>query len=192
MLFNNPASNGCGSVVRFVVNVEDNSGNVLSSKNIDYISGLSTPYEVNFNNVMYNLSGNVAVYMITVDTNGAGNLNGAQGTAPYIADRLPIYKNIVMNGGRTQLTFDVITQTQLTPSADVATVSNSTIIKYQWFTNVSSQTGVTIVKTYPLVNDEYKYSVTMNPSLIGASTFPTPFGIVVSNEYGPQVQDSDA
>jgi hypothetical protein len=191
MQFSNPASNGCGNVIRFVVNVEDASGNILNTKNITYVSGQSTPYEVNFDNVLFSLFGNVVVYMITVDTNGAGNLNGARGTAPFIADRLPIYKNVVMNGARNLLTFDVITQTELAPVAGVATVSHSTIIPYQWLTDASTD-YVTVIKTYPLANNEYKYSFTMLPGIIGASNFPTPFGIVVANTVGIQEQNADA
>jgi hypothetical protein len=191
MNFSNPSTNGCGVVEKIVVNVEDSSGNIIATKdNIAYVSG-TTPYEINFNNVIpYTPNGNVVVYMVTSDTNSSGYLSGAQGIAPYISDDLPIYKNISMNVGRTLLTFDVITQLNLTPKAVAATfvmTPTKLITQYPWRTNVST-TNIDISKT-TLSNNETKYSVTMYPGLIGATSFPEAFGIVVSNNVGNKVAD---
>jgi hypothetical protein len=185
--FNNPLTNGCGSVVNFIVNVEDNSGNQLDSKIISYVDGQTTPYVVNFNNVMYASNGYIVVRMITIDTNGAGNLNGEKAVAPFISDNLPIYKNVSMSSSRDVLTFNVISQTSLVPIGGVVTASSGVLVPSHWST-IQNNGSVNIVQTF-LENNEYQYSVTMYPSLLGLSAFPVPFGVAVSNSYGIQHQN---
>ena len=182
--FENPSSVGCGTVVTFVVNVKDSDGDIISTQDVVY-NASSSSYQVNFNDIAYSSTGNVEFYMVNTDTNSSNDLDGATQTVSYTTDVLPIFANVSMNGGRTQLTFDTITNSLLAPGAQVIYTDNTTgaISSMPWST-IGDTTGVVVTLT-TLTNDEYNYHVVMtSTTFMSLSTFPVKFVLAVSNTAG--------
>jgi hypothetical protein len=205
MVFTNPSSVGCGAVENFVVNVLDACGNILTyydtadlaTQNVTYDEGASL-YTVNFNQVTYAPIGSVEVYLVTTDTNSPfGSQNGAANMAGYVAGRLPIYQDVSMNNpDRTLLTFNVITQTPLVLVNGAITGEEvgglPSLAAYQWFID-NTTPGVNVVIGV-LANNELRYSISMDCTVVGSpfpNPFPTPFGLVVSNQVGIQEYNVD-
>lgn len=114
--FNNPANNGLGPAVDFVVNLKDALGDIKSTQNVSYIDGVN-PYVVIFHDVPSTITGTVQVYMVNQDTNAQTvggefvNLNGAAASANYVADDLPLMLSYTNNG--SVITSEWITHTVL-------------------------------------------------------------------------------
>jgi hypothetical protein len=188
--FNNVADTGCNDgIVHYVVEVYDNSlpdPSIIATKDVDYVAGPARLYYVNFNEIQYSESGIVKVYLVTKDTNSSfGDRDGAPATDSYTTDQVPIYVNVDVSGNAL-ITFDIITRNPLAPFAGVVYPNGGLLDYVNWFTNIDSQTGVTISRDDPssVNNFVYIYHVTMTPYVVGLSTFPSPFGIVSANTAG--------
>lgn len=103
LTFLNPLNKGLGNVVNFVVNLNDDNGDIKATQNVSYVQGVA-PYSVYFNEVESTNEGSVEVYMVNQDTNPQSvggnfvNLNGASTSENYTVSDLPIMLSHTNNG----------------------------------------------------------------------------------------------
>jgi hypothetical protein len=183
MTIYNPSNIGCGDGEQFVINVYDNNSNLIRSlvQNYDPSSDPQVGYDININDLAYYPNGSITVYLETTDTNSnANDMVGAVLTLIYTSDQVPIYRNITLNS--STLIFDVISANLLAPVAGLVYPNNGALSYINWLTNVSSQSGITVVyDTGP--NGEHIYTVTIDNTFTGGQ-FPSVFGIVTANTAG--------
>jgi hypothetical protein len=181
--FTNPTSVGCGEPVNFVVNVYNapSGGNIIYTLSpVQTYNPSASEYNINMDLILYASNGRVEVYLITTDTNGGSNNNGAIATYSFTTNEVPIYRNVVLSS--SVLTFDIISATLLAPVAGLVFPSNGALSYINWLTNEASQSGITVSENIDPYG-EHIYSVTILPSFTGGS-FPLVFGIVSANSAG--------
>lgn len=185
--FNNPSSNGFGTVINFVAQILSNEGAVRYSKNITYVAG-SSPYLVYFNDVTSTVTGSVNVYMVNADTNRDSSgvyepRNGAVSIANYILSELPFFTNIQKTD--SSLSFDVISSTGLVNQNIFTfprTASNPLDVMY--FTSLSGTHQQYTVTQSTLETDDFKWSFVFEIAFFGSNIFPGNMICAISNQYG--------
>lgn len=180
--FTNPTSVGCGDPVNFVVNVYNapTGGSIIYTLDpVQTYNPSASEYIINMDLIPYASNGRVEVYLITTDTNGGSDNNGAIATYSFTTNEVPIYRNVVLTPN--VLTFDIISATLLAPVAGLLYPSNSAIAYIPWLT-IGGTAGITVLSSED-PDGEHIYSVTIYPSVTGGS-FPAAFGIVSANSAG--------
>lgn len=188
LIFTPPLTSLCGNPYEFIVDVLNSNSDIIGKKSVPYISG-NTSYTVNFNDVPYSKTGSVSVYLTTIEPNTGIINNGDNAVCNFISSDLPIYLNVNMNSDRSEISFNIITESVLRPVGGFI-IPNLTsvpisITYFNWdtFPTLSNLLNISLQS---LVNNEYQYSVKINSLLFGFTSFPYPVGFVVSNSKGIQ------
>lgn len=186
MIFTPPLLIRCGVPDFFVVNVINSTSTIIATQNIPYDS-VKTSYIVNFDNIEYAATGTINVYLVTIDTNTGNTYNGDIASCDFVSSFLPIYIDTQINQDKTELSFKVITESELNPLAGVIfpNLDENTFIFKNWPATESDPPGL-YVSIKILTNSEFEYSITMKSEYFDLLLFPNPFGIVVSNKVGIQ------
>jgi len=183
--FTNPDSVGCGSDPVIHVDVYNASpSNLVTSTTVTYDEGNSGFYTVNIDAMEYIASGFVLVYVTTTDTNSSDRLEGDSSNAGFTGGALPIFRNMSSVAGTSSaVTFDVITQDALKPTAAYIYITGGVQITVPWLTQGNGTTIQVDIST--LTNGEQLYSYTILPGAFGLSSWPNNSSkISVSNNAG--------
>jgi len=189
----NPTIPGCckiGATRQFVIEVYDNSSNLRATYYQPY--DLDDPeYAKYLNEINTSNTGNVVVYLQTVDTNSNNNINGPSSSFSYSVNELPfIYDEII---AENTLTFNVLTSTPLAYVAQFTYVGTA-LTTQAYYTNpdiVYDNQTVTMTPNYEGTGD-YLYMFTINGALFSESTIPNSLIISVANNYGIGVKPATA
>ena len=171
--FKNSASVGVNNGLEFYRTIVlDSLNNEIASQDISYNSA-TTIYTVNFNDISYSQTGNVAIQPFVEDSNGRGQITSVnyEQDPGYTASSIPIFKNIDMSGN-TMMTFEIISHDQLKPAGSLIVrpedISlNDTGSFYVFDTRDDSQVqleGITITEPTIGTNGEYIYELTTDIS----------------------------
>jgi hypothetical protein len=189
--FENPITPGCGTILIFIAELLDASGNSVGVNPLEITYNASTSsYEANFDEVYYMSSGKVRVCLQTTDTNSQNTMNGVYSVADFTSVSLPLFRNVDISESNTLLTFEVVSNALLKPNgkfmyktADIG----SALVKTNWNTLaiMSDYLKVDISRGY---NNEYKYTISVYSQLFGLSSFPSVSGISVSNDAGIETE----
>jgi hypothetical protein len=179
--FTNPTSVGCGEPVNFVVNVYNapTGGSIIHTLEQPYDLS-ANEYNINMDEITYASNGRVEVYLITTDTNGGLNNNGAIATYSFTTNEVPIYRNVVLTP--SSLSFKIISATLLAPVAGLLYLNQSTsAMEYIPWLTTGGTPGITVSS---IEDGEHIYSVTIFPLIFSNGSFPVAFGIVSANSAG--------
>jgi len=186
--FENPQSNGFGSVINFVVNVINNNVTVYS-QTVPYVAG-TAPYSVYLVNVAAATEGSVEVYMVTQDTNqqtvggSYASLNGASASQNYVADDLPIMLSYSRTS--TQLTAVWVTHTLLDAICTFnywdPTLSQLNNLQYATLPDIIYPNHTVAVE--PLSTLDFQYTFTFQNTFFPSSTIPNRMVMNCSNSVG--------
>jgi hypothetical protein len=190
--FTNSSVLGCGEPDRYVVELLDSNRTLITSTDmieepIQY-NASSTLYEVNFDVNSYIASGYVNIYLVTTDTNSSDMLAGAVREVSFTTSQLPYYINQTVVSS-SLFTFNVITQTLITPTATLAYQYDGEAKDFvTWSTAIGDRltnNGVSVVRTTE-DNGEYKYTIQITPRIINnvKTVLPQWFAISTSNQAG--------
>ena len=181
--FSNPLSVGCGAVQNYFVTVFNSVGGYVESKTVTYSSSAGE-YEVNFNNISHLDIGRVAVHLITEDNNGNGNIEGLSSRTNFQSSSEPQFTFNELSSDKKTLTLQIVSSSLLDRIAAYVfkdADAKSTFLK--WSTLSVNSTNLIVVRTR-LLNDEYKYSITLKSAYFSLNEFHSEFGLIVSNFYG--------
>jgi hypothetical protein len=186
MSFENSANTGCGQIYKYQVDVCSPDGSVvLATQEIVYVPDTATPtiYQVSFDDIMLDVNvytnGIVNVYLKTTDTNSSTTYSGLIGNGPWTVASLPIFIDTVIDDARNNLSFSVVSQTQLTLFGQVIATSGPKSFK---LSTTSPSAGITV--SMDSTNGTYKYDVTIQSSFIGSAPFPANLIVAVANSIG--------
>lgn len=184
--FNNPLFILCGNPLYFVVSIYNSLSELISTQNISYVSGNFT-YAANFNDITYSKSGTVIIYLVSIDSNTGKIYNGESVSCNYISSGLPIYINTQINTNRTEVSFNVITESYLCENADFIYLDTdfNQIISYYWTAIPIISTNLTIIFNV-LANNEYEYFIRINSNYFNLPYFPQQSQVSISNRKGIQ------
>jgi hypothetical protein len=178
-------NHGCGSIITWVAQVYDSNDVIINSatKLIQYDPN-TTSYLTYIDNIPFTPSGSVRVFLQTTDTNGRGTIDGAYASGAFISGGLPIFEDVVINADRTELTFNILSQTQLTKICRFLWFSDGSRYNEPFNTiNIPPAPGLTIEKVI-LQNSVIKYSVTVLPVFFGLLSLPLDLVITAANQVG--------
>lgn len=151
--FTNPSTLGCGTNPVFSVTVKNQNGNALSyygtttaaSMSINYLESQNL-YEFRFDNVTFSATGYVELFTQTTDTNSPNGELSVSVNATYTASSYPIVQNLTVNEANNQISFDVVTQSNLSRECTALIFDSATSIgsmeNLKWLT--TSTEGVFI------------------------------------------------
>lgn len=178
--FKNPLTTGVNNGLQyFIVTVRDGTANAISSQTINYVSGQTSFYYVNFNNITYSFEGDVSIQAFVNDTNGGGLITSPnyEQNPGYQTSTVPIFNNVVASGG--SISGEIITHDLLKPTG-VVIIPNSqssgllgTPLPYS---TLGSTPGFTI-NYITQTNDELLYSFNINIQTFFGNT---PAGCVIT------------
>jgi hypothetical protein len=137
--------------------------------------------------VSYSKNGSINIYLTTINPNTGIITNGDSAVCDFISSDLPIYLNVNMNSDRTEISFNIITESLLRPVGGLVIPDLAVfpiVISYvNWDTEPIASEFLNI-SLQSLANNEYEYSVNINSMLFGLDSFSYPVGFVTSNRKG--------
>lgn len=181
----NPANTGCGDPVSFTIEVQDLSGVVLQTVTDISYNPLGGTYYRYINDIPYVDSGNVKIYLQTVDTNSSDLENGSQSSTSFISQNLPFISNVVFNGDNSAVTFTVETAGDLVLVNGIINVVNGStpvgVEIYSYYTGTPPD-NQTVTDEF-LENGVHKYTFTIQAAIF-AGGFGDAIVLVFSNSVG--------
>lgn len=183
LTFKNPDFTGVNNgLQKFIVELCNDTNNIVDTKTIDYNNAQNTIYNVNFNNVSYSASGVVNIYPYVTDTNMDNTLTYSFANPSYITSFIPKFINVQLVSG-ISVSGQIVSSTPLTLSGSSIFQTDDKLITSHFMTNTST-TGFSISQTM-LENGEYSYIFSYNfAEYFIDQEIPTRLGIVVSNTSG--------
>jgi hypothetical protein len=186
----NPTTSGCckpGETRQFVIEVYNDNSDLRATYNQAYDPD-ATSYAKYLNEIETSNTGNVIVYLQTVDTNSPyGNRNGPSVSSVYSVDELPFIYDEIINPAQNRLTFKVLTSTPLAYVAQF-TYFDTVLTTQAYYTNPDTEyvnQTVTMTPDYEGTGD-YLYEFTIEGALFSEHELLIPDSLIISvaNNYG--------
>ncbi len=197
--FTKPVTMGCGTNPSFSVTVRNANGNALSyygttiaaSTSINYFESQNL-YEFRFDNVTFSATGYVELFTQTTDTNSSNIELSFSGNATYTASSYPIVQNLTVNEANNQISFDVVTQSNLSRECTALIFDSATSISsmenLKWLTTSTEGVFIDGRKVEYVVDPTtfvITYHVVIDAVYFNRNNFGVNVVIIAFNPTGP-------